>query len=1096
MTFPGGRTDPMLGEASVVVRPDMTGFGSELRRGLGTAISALGSEIQDVGKGILKKFAIPVGVAVAANITQFQALDAKIRETLTLLGGGNDDLITSRFEEMREGISQVSREVGVLEQGISEGLYQALSAGVPRDNVFQFLETAQKAAIGGNIDLLTAVDGLTTAVNSFEAQNLTAAEAADIMFKTVARGKTTFDQLSRDMAKVAPLVASTGTSFEEFMAVIATMTLSGTQTSEAFTGVRAALTGLLRPSEEMTDIWDDYGFASGEAAIASEGLQGAMQLLAEATGGSVSQLIKLLGGAEAANAVLQVTGDNVDRFNSVLRSTENSAGAATTAFEIMQEGTGRAFGQMTAAFDRLGNAGGDLADDFVVPLVRAVTSGVSALADFTEKVGDFLRPVTEAWGAFIDALTGNRVFTTLVTTVSSIAVAYGALGAAIGTVIFGAGTLITLLGWFITSTILGKIQLLSRAFLFLGDRTIRFGQLLGKLKLAQAGAKVTILGQKFKDFGALIAKFPARFGLIGLAITGLVAGIITLSNVQKGWRESAATLTTQADKLKDSLGGVVEEVGKLTDQAGEPIVNSIVFAAENEDLIDEIRRVKKEFGEDSARNLVFNTAFRMVDTGSSPEEAIGFIEELSSTVLLGIDVDFTAGDFTPEERLEALTDRARTVFEDWNNIGRWPPAPFNQELGKTKERIDELAKTAANFIVTSQGSPESLDFLKRVGEIFKEDTDASQRFVRAFEEAFENVTTADFDFSSTERLGDIFPTLIAEIDRYLPKSDEARRELEALYEAAYGPIPVTPEIPPILNEEEIAALTELPYEIQFRARWEFDEKERDAYLGLVQGIEDAWAESADFIQAKQDEIFENFRSQLPLLSEYGGAVDTVFDDWIASQQDWQTDFKAVQDLWAKLPDDILSGDLEQRVRDLPLSEQAWLAGLKPAELEKAIGVLNESWELVETAAGEVFKEDLPEIITEAGVLFNEQYDILMRDAWEAGGNVSREFGDQFREYSAFWEDVAWTRRNNIEAILAGINSGIPPALTSPLPQSGNDFSGFGGYNPITGRAPSSPISVEGDITIYNDRDQSTAESVEQAVANGVIRAYEYGGLIE
>lgn len=1097
-----------VGEAFIKIRPDLSKVDSEIALGmqnaLGNVVSGLGKDLQSAGLKMMGKFGVGLGIALAANITQFQQLDSQIRETLTLLGGTSDDVFTARFDEMQEGIRDLSREVGVLEQGISEGLYQALSAGIPRSNVFSFLETAQKAAIGGNIDLLTAVDGLTTAVNSFEAQNLTAAEAADIMFKTVARGKTTFDQLSRDMAKVAPLVASTGTSFEEFMAIIATMTLSGTRTSEAFTGVRASLTGLLRPSEEMTEIWNDYGFASGDAAVASVGLQGAMSLLAKATGGSVSQLIKLLGGAEAANAVLQVTGDNTERFESVLRSTSEAAGAANEAFEIMQEGTGRSFGRMAAAFDRLGNAGGDLADNFVTPIVDGVTRAVSSIADFTAGVGEFIEPVADAFRGLIETITGNRVFTTIATGIAAIVVAFGSFQTILGGVTVAVGGLILALGWFLQTTFLGKMKLLSGAVQFFGTRITAIGTQL----TTATNPALRALGTRFEAAGAGFSKFatllkPGPLIAVSVAIGAIVAGGIKLRELNQTWADSGKILTLQTDLLTDSLGGQVEAIRDLRDESGNPIVNSIVFAAENEEFLDELRRTRREFGEDAARDLILSVAMRMVDTGNSPEEAIGLIEKLASQVILGFKVDFDAGDLTFENELEALTTRARTVFQDVENSGGlFGDIPFfNKELRETRGRIEDLATATAAFFVTSEGSAESLELIGRIGEIFNEDAEAAFKFGEAFSEAFEEITGRSLDLVAARRGilegRDPFAAILEQIEKFLPKSTEAQRKIEQLYETAYAPTLVQP--PPLLNQDlldQLEAGFELPDALVFRARFEFNEEERNAYDQLVKGIEAAWEQAADFIKGKQDEIFENFESQVPLLGQYGGALDQTFADWLKAQNEWQADFELVEETLADLAVD-LGPELANRIKELPLDQKAWLAKLQPKEFEQAVTELNESWSLVTEAAEDEWLDQLPGVIAEAGALFNEEYDILEADASKGGVNVAREFGNQFRNYSRFWEDIARTRARNIESILGAIWSGRPPILEELPTDPGVPI--YNGYNVLTGRftppgggggGGGGDININGDINVTGSG--TTTQSVEQAVANGVITAFQFG----
>ncbi len=55
-----------------------------------------------------------------------------------------------------------SSEIGIVAEDVVPALYQALSAGVPQDNVFNFLETAGKASIGGITTIETSVDGLSS----------------------------------------------------------------------------------------------------------------------------------------------------------------------------------------------------------------------------------------------------------------------------------------------------------------------------------------------------------------------------------------------------------------------------------------------------------------------------------------------------------------------------------------------------------------------------------------------------------------------------------------------------------------------------------------------------------------------------------------------------------------------------------------------------------------------------------------------------------------------------------------------------------------------------------------------------------------------
>ena len=183
-----------------------------------------------VGIGIA---AVAAG-AIAVDSIKFAAnFDKAVREVATLT-----PVIADNLDQVKRQVRELSVSLGTDAVGGAQALYQAISAGVPPENALTFLETASKAAIGGVTDTETAVNGLTTVVNAFAVQNVSAEQAADVMFETVKRGKTTFEELSAYMFQIAPLAAATGVSFEEVSAAIATLTAQGTPTSVAATQIR------------------------------------------------------------------------------------------------------------------------------------------------------------------------------------------------------------------------------------------------------------------------------------------------------------------------------------------------------------------------------------------------------------------------------------------------------------------------------------------------------------------------------------------------------------------------------------------------------------------------------------------------------------------------------------------------------------------------------------------------------------------------------------------------------------------------------------------------------------------------------------------
>jgi intein/homing endonuclease/phage-related protein len=126
--------------------------------------------------------AIKLGVDGVKAFADFQG---GMNEVFTLMPGMSQDAMS----QMSNDVLAFGQSIGKTSDEIIPALYQAISAGVPADNVFSFMETANAAAVGGVTDLETAVDGITSVVNAYGADVMSAAQASDLMFTAVRLGK-------------------------------------------------------------------------------------------------------------------------------------------------------------------------------------------------------------------------------------------------------------------------------------------------------------------------------------------------------------------------------------------------------------------------------------------------------------------------------------------------------------------------------------------------------------------------------------------------------------------------------------------------------------------------------------------------------------------------------------------------------------------------------------------------------------------------------------------------------------------------------------------------------------------------------------------
>ena len=292
-----------------------------------------------LGTSTLKLGTIAAGVGLAAgqalvqfgldSVQTFGTFQSGMQEVFTLLPNISDQAMGA----MTGDVQDFAREFGRLPEEVVPALYQALSAGVPQGNVFEFLETAQAAALGGVTTLETAVDGLSSVTNAYGADVISVGQASDIMFQTVRLGKTDFEQLSGSLFNVIPTAASLGVTFQDVAANMAAMTAQGTPTSVATTQLRQLMVEASKSGTQLDQTLRDL-HGKGFADLIADGMTTA-QIMESLRGSMPEQEFRdLFGSVEASNAALSITSDTaesvIDSFGGLADVTGATAGAMET----------------------------------------------------------------------------------------------------------------------------------------------------------------------------------------------------------------------------------------------------------------------------------------------------------------------------------------------------------------------------------------------------------------------------------------------------------------------------------------------------------------------------------------------------------------------------------------------------------------------------------------------------------------------------------------------------------------------------------------------------------------------------------------------
>ena len=483
----------------------------------------------------IQKLGSALKAAASNAVSMAMSNETAFAKASTLLSG--DDL-TKYFE----GLIEMSNRTGVAFTDLAESMYSALSAGVPQDNVLEFVENTVNLSKGGFTQTATAIDIVTTALNAYQMEMSEATHVQDVLITTQNLGKTTVDELASNMGKLIPTANGVNVAFDQLGAMYATVTANGVATAETTTYLNAMINELgasgstaEKAMQAATAGTDMAGKKISEISAMGYDVTDVLKLMdeyAQSTGKSLSDMFSSSEGAKAASILLS----NMEGFKSNITSMIDSAGAASAAAETMMDTTAE---KIQVAKNQIDNLTSSIAEQ-LLPVIGETAQEISDVAD-SSKIDETAKVV----GNFI-----SGTLTLLLKNINLIASAVTGVTAAV--IAFKTANVLTkvIASWQTAAlqvTMLGNAQ---------GAAAIKSAALKGELTAqeivyAVLSGKLDVATAKQIALNTAMNMNPA--GIIAVAV-GLLATALTGFAISAGTAESAAKeLNDAIDQMHDSV---------------------------------------------------------------------------------------------------------------------------------------------------------------------------------------------------------------------------------------------------------------------------------------------------------------------------------------------------------------------------------------------------------------------------------------------------------------------------------------------------------------------------------------------------------------
>jgi len=207
-----------------------------------SAWSAAGSAITGA-----RNIAIGATAAIGGTVKEFYDWNKEAARAWTMMKAGQDE-----FYGLRTEIAKLSPELGKSKAELGAGWYEALSKGVDKNKLVDFLRVAGQVAVADSSTVVSSVNGIMSVLNAYNIDASEADKVSDKMFQTIGDGSITFEQMASYIATAATTTSTMGISIDQLLGAVSAMTKKGITVSTAFNQIKNSA---LLLSDELGDGW-------------------------------------------------------------------------------------------------------------------------------------------------------------------------------------------------------------------------------------------------------------------------------------------------------------------------------------------------------------------------------------------------------------------------------------------------------------------------------------------------------------------------------------------------------------------------------------------------------------------------------------------------------------------------------------------------------------------------------------------------------------------------------------------------------------------------------------------------------------------------
>jgi TP901 family phage tail tape measure protein len=357
---------------------------------VGNKFTDMGSKMTSVGTKMSMALTAPMLLAGGQAIKTANDFEFSMQSIVAMVGLSED-----KVADMGIAAREMAKQYGGSAVQAADALYFVASAGIDGATAMTVLEQSLKASAIGMGDTSIIADTVSSALNAYGIENLSAAAATDLMVAAVREGKMEADQLAGALPRVLPIASAMGVSFNEVGAAFAAMSRNGTDASEAATQIRGILGSLLTPTKEAEETMNSLGLSSQglRQQIKEKGLLSALQTLTTAFGDNEQAQGLVFGNVRALTGIMSMFGAATESTTKIFDNLADNTGDADKAFQAMSSTGAFKMKQVMAEVKDAFISLGQVLVPIVVPALKMVATAFEKVMTAINALPNFMKTI-------------------------------------------------------------------------------------------------------------------------------------------------------------------------------------------------------------------------------------------------------------------------------------------------------------------------------------------------------------------------------------------------------------------------------------------------------------------------------------------------------------------------------------------------------------------------------------------------------------------------------------------------------------------------------------------------------------------------------